>query len=258
MSYLAIFSNQVPALLETPGVAVLDTRDQRSFERGHLPGARPADDANIGRLIRSKQPDRPILVYCYHGNSSRDLCRLLSGFGFTQVYNLEGGWPAWTNYRDRLQAPLSGTTTAWMSGLGFDISNVNSRIGNEMSALMVAAKDARADIVEELVAAGADVNLRNDDDNPALWFACVSGDTAIIRYLIAHGADIDNQNVNGATCLIYAASAGKLEVVNTLTEAGADTTRQTLDGFNALDSASTLPILRFLKPLYTAPAKSLY
>lgn len=37
------------------------------------------------------------MVYCAHGNSSRDICHLLSSMGFKEVYNLEGGWLAWQN-----------------------------------------------------------------------------------------------------------------------------------------------------------------
>lgn len=256
MNYLPLLPNQVPALLEKSDVAILDVRDQLSFERGHLPGAQPADDANITRLIKSRRFDRPVLVYCYHGNSSRDLCRLLVGFGFAQIYNLEGGWQAWTACQERHDVRLSNTTTLWLESFGFDTSNLNSRIDNGMSALMVAAKDKQLDVVKELVEAGIDVNLLNDDGNPALWFACVSGDTGIIRHLVRNHADINSQNVNGATCLIYAASAGKLDVVKALIEAGADMARQTLDGFTALDSASTLPILRLLKPYYVCTAQS--
>ena len=254
MAYASLLAEQVPQFLQRPGAVVVDVRDARSYAQDHLPGARPASDATIKRLIQEKQPDRPILVYCYHGNSSRDLCTLLGGFGFTRVYNLEGGWQAWTGYRDRLTVSLSVPATVWMHAAGFEVGNLASRIGNGMTALMLAAKEGRAEIVTELVEAGADLDALNNDQNPALWFACVCGDLAIVRYLIERGANLDNQNVNGATCLIYAASAGRFEVVRVLAEAGADLARETLDGFNALDSAATLPVLRFLKPRYAAVA----
>lgn len=149
---------------------------------------------------------------------------------------------------------LSAVAQDWLRASGFETDNLNSRIDNGMSSLMVAARHARADIVAELLEAGADVNLLNDDENPALWFACVGGDLGIVRRLIEAGANLDNQNVNGATSLIYAASAGKRAVVEALVEAGADLSRQTLDGFTALDSAATLPVLKYLKPRYAAAA----
>ena len=250
MSYLTLFAEQVPSLLDESDTVVFDIRDRGSFDREHLPGAQPVDDAIINLLIRVRNTARPILVYCYHGNSSRDLCQLLAGFGFTRVYNLDDGWLAWAGYRDRLEVQLTGFTRTWMHNLGFNTSNLNARINNGMSALMVAAVQSQTDIVKELLNAGADVNLLNNDRNAALWFACICGDTSVIKQLISHDADIDNQNVNGATCLIYAASTGKYSIVKTLIDAGADIGRQTRDGFNALDAAATLPVLRLLKPYY--------
>jgi ankyrin repeat protein len=68
-----------------------------------------------------------------------------------------------------------------------------------------------------------------------------------VSLLIAHGADIDNQNVNGATCAIYTASTGKLEVLKRLVEAGADLGKETSGGYTALESASTRPVLMYLR-----------
>lgn len=62
---------------------------------------------------------------------------------------------------------------------------------------------------------------------------------------------MDNRNVNGVTCAIYAASTGKLEVLDLLIEAGASLAIRTYDGSNAFDSASTLPVLRRLRPMFS-------
>jgi ankyrin repeat protein len=75
----------------------------------------------------------------------------------------------------------------------------------------------------------------------------VHGDPDLVSRLIAHGANVDNQNVNGATCAIYAASTGKLDVLKRVVEAGADLRLETTGGYTALDSASTLPVLKFLR-----------
>ncbi len=56
------------------------------------------EDHEIRRLILQKKRHSPVVVYCAHGNSSRDICHLLSGMGFEQVYNLEGGWLAWQHF----------------------------------------------------------------------------------------------------------------------------------------------------------------
>lgn len=252
MAYQPLTVQELESILDRDNAVLLDIRDKHSYQQAHIPGAQLADDRTIRRLIGERQPGRHIVVYCYHGNSSRDFCGLLTGFGFTRLYNLEGGWQAWQNARSSLTAVATGALAEWLEREGFDTSNLNSRAANGMSPLMLAAQQGRLPFVEQLIEAGADVNLLNDDGNAALWFACVSNNSDLVARLVRAGADLDNQNVNGATCLIYAASTGKLAVVGTLIDAGADPSRQTLDGFTALDCASTLPVLRFLKPCVAA------
>ncbi len=149
-----------------------------------------------------------------------------------------------------MKIPVPEELADWARQQGFEQDNINSRIENGMSPLMLAAMQGDSDVVQLLLKHNADVNLINDDENNALWFACVSNKLTIIRKLLEYGCDINNQNVNGATCLIYSSSTGKFDIVRELILAGADIRKQTLDGFNALDSATTLPILKFLKPVY--------
>jgi rhodanese-related sulfurtransferase len=246
MSYQSLLASEVADLCEQ--AHILDCRDPRSYEQGHLPGAQLVNDDVIKRLVRSDR-EKPVIVYCYHGISSRDLATFLVNFGFASVYNLEGGWQAWADLQNRREASVALSTKVkwWLEDQGFDTDNLNSRIKNGMTPLMQAAMLAEVSFVQELLAAGADINLTNDDMNNALWFACVSESEETIGLLIRHGINLNNSNVNGATSLIYASSAGKYPVVKSLVEAGADLALQTLDGFTALDSAATLEVLRFLK-----------
>ena len=253
MNYINLPVHKVTQCLQSPGIHVFDMRDQHSYKTSHLHAAVTVSEEHVQRLIKSRDHNIPILIYCYHGNSSRDLASFFVTLGFTQVYNLEGGWKAWSQYQQSKASNLSGKPTIdWLKRRGFDVNNINSRVENGMSAVMTAALEGDIDILHTLIEHNADLDLVNDDDNNALWFACFKDNIDIINKLIRHGINIDHQNVNGATVLIYAASAGKYEVVLALITAGADTSKQTLDGFNALDSASTLPILRFLKPFIAA------
>jgi rhodanese-related sulfurtransferase len=254
MAFKPLMVLQLPELLKDPDTVVIDIRDTQSFEADHIPGAIAISDQVMSQLIRSRSQPRPVVVYCYRGISSKDICRLLASAGLSEVYNLEGGWQAWAEVHQKPGAALSGRATRWMQDHGFEQGILNSRIANGMTPLMVAAKDGDTEVLWELLESGADVNLLNDDQNPALWFACFNGNPDIIKMLIEYGAKLDSQNVNGATCLIYAASAGKFEVVKTLVEAGAGIEATTFDGFNALDSAASLPVLKYLKPLYAASA----
>lgn len=251
MNFKPLSVLQLPELIKDTDTVIIDIRDKQSFEADHIPGAVLISDQVMSQLIRSRQQKRHVVVYCYRGISSKDICRLLSSAGLTEVYNLEGGWQAWAEVHQIAEAALSGTATRWMQQRGFTTGKLNSRIANGMTPVMEAAKEGNSEILWELLEAGADVNLLNDDQNPALWFACFNGNPEIIKMLISYGARLDNQNVNGATCLIYASSAGKYDVVKTLVEAGAEIETQTLDGFNALDSAASLPVLKYLKSVFT-------
>jgi thiosulfate/3-mercaptopyruvate sulfurtransferase len=243
LTYHDIHPAELDGLLGEPDLLIFDIRDPGSYARGRLDGAVPADEAAVRQLVKSRQRQRPILVYCYHGNSSRELCEFIAGFGYQRVHNLVGGWQAWEQHR---AAPVAGLAS-WLAERGFPPDGIHARIDNGMSPLMVAALKGERPVVEALLAQGADPNHVNDDDHHALWFACVHGDPDLVSRLIAHGANVDNQNVNGATCAIYAASTGKLEVLRRLVEAGADLRLETTGGYNALDSASTLPALKFLR-----------
>jgi rhodanese-related sulfurtransferase len=95
MNYLELFTQQLAELQQNNDLTIFDTRDSASFNQGHIPAARIIEDREIKKLIIQKKRNSPIVVYCAHGNSSRDICHLLSEMGFREVYNLEGGWMAW-------------------------------------------------------------------------------------------------------------------------------------------------------------------
>ena len=251
MSYNNLNVEQVEDFLTQPDCVVLDYRDVTSHRAEHLPGAKLVDDSLILE-IRRKKRHAPVLVYCYHGNSSRDLSALLVSLGLSNVYNLEGGWQAWQGFQTNRNNEISRGLKNWLSFYGFDPDNINSRINNGMTPLMHAAMLAEQLYLDEIIKLGAYLGAVNDDGNNALWFACVSECIGCIHSLIKQGIMIDNRNANGATCLIYAASSGKYKVVKLLVEAGADIRQATLDGFTALDSASTFEILKFLKSQYIA------
>ena len=83
------------ALFSRSDLVVLDARDAASFEQSHINGARPVSSANLATVINATAKTRPILIYCYHGNTSRELSQIFSDFGFTEFYSLDGGYQAW-------------------------------------------------------------------------------------------------------------------------------------------------------------------
>jgi thiosulfate/3-mercaptopyruvate sulfurtransferase len=237
------------ALLSQCDPLVLDARDAASFATSRIDGAQPVSSTNVGAVIGVTAKTRPILIYCYHGNASREYAQTFSDFGFTEVYSLDGGYEAWRSRSTTDEAgELDAALRQWLVAQQFADGGINGVVANATTPLIKASHIGDRDIVDLLIKAGAQVNARNADGNNALWLACVGGHLDIIGMLVAAGIDMDNQNDNGATPLMYAASSGKATIVERLLADGADTTAETLDGFSALDLAGTIECLALLRP----------
>lgn len=84
-------------LMNQPGTLVLDVREVAEFAAGHLPRARHIPLGELGKRMDeiAKFKDKPVVVTCRSGARSGSACRKLKNAGFTKVYNLKGGVPAW-------------------------------------------------------------------------------------------------------------------------------------------------------------------
>ncbi len=80
--------------LEADGI-LIDIRDTESFVNGHIENAIHITQLNMGDFIVNTSKDVPILVMCYHGNSSQSVAYYLSMQGFTEVYSIDGGYEGW-------------------------------------------------------------------------------------------------------------------------------------------------------------------
>jgi ankyrin repeat protein len=140
--------------------------------------------------------------------------------------------------------------THWLETNGFNAAEINAQDAMGFTALMRAAKDAETDVARELLSLdGIDVNKKNIDGNNALWLACFSRSQKIAEMLVDAGVELDNINENGVTALMYTASSGNEAMTRFLLEKGADARIKNLDGFTALDLASTINIVKMLRPL---------
>lgn len=93
----AVGTLEATRLMNQPGALVLDVREDAEFASGHLPKARHIPLAQLGTRIGeiAKFKEKPVIVTCRSGARSGSACRALRNAGFTQVYNLKGGVPAW-------------------------------------------------------------------------------------------------------------------------------------------------------------------
>ena len=71
---------QAQALREK-GAVVVDIRDPQAYASGHINGAVRLDNQNIQDFIRGADLDAPLVVVCYHGNSSQSAAAYLVSQG---------------------------------------------------------------------------------------------------------------------------------------------------------------------------------
>ncbi|WP_373389466.1 thiosulfate sulfurtransferase GlpE [Pseudomonas alcaligenes] len=87
---------QAQALREQ-GAVVVDIRDPQSFASGHIRGSQHLDNHSLAAFIAAADFDQPLIVTCYHGNSSQSAAAYLAHQGFAEVYSLDGGFELWRN-----------------------------------------------------------------------------------------------------------------------------------------------------------------
>lgn len=83
--------------LRDNGAVFVDIRDPQTFASGHISGARHLDNHSVQDFIRASDLDAPLVVVCYHGNSSQSAAAYLASQGFSDVYSLDGGFELWRN-----------------------------------------------------------------------------------------------------------------------------------------------------------------
>jgi len=84
-------------LMNQGNVLVLDVRDEAEYAAGHLPRARhiPLKDLAARVAEISKFKAKPVLITGKPGPRSAAASRLLKQAGFSNVFQLRGGFPAW-------------------------------------------------------------------------------------------------------------------------------------------------------------------
>lgn len=156
----------------------------------------------------------------------------------------------------RSASDLSVETRLWLRDNDFDAESLDAPGRYQDTPVILASRRGLLPQVQELIAAGVNLNHRNMDGTNCLWAAIVPNRFDIAELLLQQGVDIDNQNDNGATALMYASSAGKTDWVAFLLSKGANPHLQSLDGYTALDLAGNVECLRLLRkaglPIATA------
>ncbi|MEO9273683.1 thiosulfate sulfurtransferase GlpE [Marinomonas sp. 5E14-1] len=95
MTYTCIDIADALPIIEN-NAAVVDIRDLVSFETSHISNAISLTNDNVQSFISTTEKQQPIIVCCYHGNSSKGAAEYLASEGFQEVYSLNGGFSQWS------------------------------------------------------------------------------------------------------------------------------------------------------------------
>ncbi|MFT6029610.1 MAG: thiosulfate sulfurtransferase [Oleiphilaceae bacterium] len=95
MPFKRISIEEAQTLIKTQEVTLLDVRDPGSFAAGNIENSIHVTNDNVQIVVNSANKDNPLIIYCYHGNSSQGAADYFSGLGFQQCYSVDGGFEEW-------------------------------------------------------------------------------------------------------------------------------------------------------------------
>jgi ankyrin repeat protein len=116
--------------------------------------------------------------------------------------------------------------------------NINFKGDKWITPLIVASQKGYSDVVEQLLGAGANLDLADKDGKTALMFASVYGYSEVVEQLLKAGANPDYARKDGVTALMLASQEGHYKVVEQLLEKKANVDLFNKDGVTALMLAS--------------------
>ncbi len=84
-------------LAATPNAILLDVRTLGEVANGKIENSQNIDfnAADFKQQLAKLDTKRPIFVYCAKGGRSGNTTPSLEELGFTEIYDLEGGFSAW-------------------------------------------------------------------------------------------------------------------------------------------------------------------
>ncbi|MFC7684733.1 rhodanese-like domain-containing protein [Ureibacillus sp. GCM10028918] len=75
---------------------LIDVREVKEFEAGHILGARNIPSTQLRQRYKEIRPDLPVYLYCQNAGRSARTALFLKKKGYNQVYQLQGGFKTWT------------------------------------------------------------------------------------------------------------------------------------------------------------------
>lgn len=90
-----ISCQQAHELSQISSTQIIDVRDGGAYSEAHIKGAVHIDNQSLAAFVEQADPDAPLVIYCYHGNSSQQAGQFFAQQDFTEVYSVDGGFEQW-------------------------------------------------------------------------------------------------------------------------------------------------------------------
>jgi len=86
---------EAQGLLSQDSSVIIDVREPREYNTGHVPGAKLISVATVFMRREELPTNKDIIFVCGAGQRSALACEMAAAVGLTRLYNLEGGTEAW-------------------------------------------------------------------------------------------------------------------------------------------------------------------
>lgn len=255
--------NQELTHIQVPGNSIQATDDAKNLLRRVL--SELGANAQAALLTRDSSFSCIPLQYAAQYGLSEACELLLSHMQGANINNAISS-PEFINWQDCLgSSPLRVAITRGDSKISKLLLRFYRReqppvteTGNLLSgALLADAVKSDPGILQELVAARADVDHQGPHGETALFIAARAGDEESVKTLLSHKASTSiAEKVRGWTPLIVASVEGHLRIAQLLIEAGATQRYQDLWGWRAIDHAAFRGHITLAKKLREFPADS--
>ncbi len=97
-TFQMLTSDEYKSKIAQKGMLLIDVRTPEEYKNGHISNAKNINFFDTDFLIKILQLDasKPICIYCQSGMRSRKASYILSENGFKEIYDLKGGYLAWS------------------------------------------------------------------------------------------------------------------------------------------------------------------
>ena len=204
-----------------------------------LHSAAKGGDTDIISLIHTHLPNiesktgeghTPLMVAAFNGKLHA--VKWFLEKGATVACENKGGW-------NTLHCAALGGDTDIISLIHTHLPNIESKTGQDLTPLMVAAFAGKLHAVKWLLEKGAAIACEDKRGWSPLHHAAMGGDPDTIDLILTHLPDVDSKTADGETPLIIAVYRGKLQCIKCLLERGANPLTKDNKGQDSLYHASS-------------------